>query len=163
MGKSKSKAAEFNSLAAWTETILKSAEQARGSRTESEELMADHGTGITDGLVSVERTKTGFLVALDGMKFELGTGVGEELLYRLTKALRPYAGYSIFDELMLQLDAILDRLMAGEPADDGRDPGRAEAYTMALATIRNPHAPDYKKEKDRQMERWEKRNDGEIG
>ena len=129
---------------------------------ERKELMADHGTGMTDGLATVERTKKGLLVSFDGMKFELGTGVGEELLYSLTRALRPYAGYSIFDEIMLHLDPVIDRLMAEEPAEDGQDKGRAEGFTMSLATIRNPNKPDYLEEKRRQMVRYNKRQDGET-
>jgi hypothetical protein len=53
---------------------------------------------------------------------------------------------------------VLDRLVAGEIADDDRDPGRAEAYTMCCAIIRNPYKPDYPREKELQMERYEKRN-----
>jgi hypothetical protein len=82
----------------------------------------------------------------------------EELLAALTRSLRPYAGYSIFERIMEEMDAVMDRLMAGEPAEDGRDPGRAEALCRSLAMIRNPYEPDYEGERDRQMERWEKRN-----
>jgi hypothetical protein len=140
------------SLADWDKTIRRSAAQAR---RESEELMADHGTGITDGLADVKEAKKGqYEVALDGMKFEIPKGVAEELLFKLTKALRPYAGYSIFDEIMMNLDAVIDRLVAREPAEDGRDPGRAEAFTMALAIIRNPHSPQFNEERDRQMDRY---------
>jgi hypothetical protein len=122
---------------------------------ESEELMADHGAGITDGLADVKEVKKGqYEVALDGMKFGIPKGVAEELLYKLTKALRPYAGYSIFDEIMMNLDVIIDRLMAGEPAEDGRDPGRAETFTMCLAIIRNPHNPLFEEERKRQMDRY---------
>jgi hypothetical protein len=134
--------------------------QQKVMEEERRQLMADHGTGMTDGLAKVEQMPNGrLLVVIDEIKFDIPKGAAEELLYSLTKALRPYAGYSIFDELMMQLDAVMDRLMAGVPSEDGRDPGRAETYTMALATIRNPSAPDYPGEKDRQMERWRKRNE----
>lgn len=99
------------------------------------------------------------VIDLDGMKFQIGQGVAEELLAALTSSLRPFAGYSIFDKVMLELDAVMDRLAAREPSEDGRDPGRAEAYTTVLAIIRSPYEPDYKGEKDRQMERWHKRNE----
>lgn len=147
------------SLADWNETIKRSAAQAR---RESKALMADHGTGITDGLAQVKVGAKGrYEVAIDGIKFDIPKGAAEELLYSLTKALRPYSGYSIFDEIMMNLDAIIDRLMTGEPAEDGRDPGRAETFTMCLAIIRNPHMPDFPGEKKRQMERYEKRMSGE--
>lgn len=129
---------------------------------ESHRLMGDHGTGITDGLAGVERLPNGhLLVDVDGIKFEMATGVGEELLASLTRALRPFAGFSIFDEIMMNLDAVIDRLMGGDETEDGRDPGRAEAFTMALAIIRNPHSPDFVAEKARQMERWRQRESGE--
>lgn len=130
---------------------------------ESQQLMADHGTGITDGLASVENVAGGqLLVDVDGIKFQMARGVGEELLASLTKALRPFAGYSIFDDIMLMLDVVIDRLMAGEEADDGQDKGRAEAYTMTLAIIRGPHTPDYDAEKKRQMIRYKKRMSDEF-
>lgn len=128
-------------------------------RAESKALMADHGTGMTDGLATVKEGDRGrYEVSIAGINFEVPKGAAEELLYSLTHALRPYAGYSIFDIIMMDLDAVLDRLMAGEPDEDGRDPGRAEAFTMCLATIRNPSQPDYPEEKERQMVRWDKRN-----
>jgi hypothetical protein len=125
--------------------------------------MGDHGTGITDGLAGVKNLPNGhLLVDVDGIKFEMVKGVGEELLASLSKALRPFSGYSIFDEIMMALDAVIDRLMASPDAEaeDGQDRGRAEAYTMALAIIRNPHKPDYPGEKNRQMIRYHKRQDG---
>jgi len=133
-------------------------EREKKLKAESEALMADHGTGMTDGLAAVERLPNGRLLAnVDGIKFEMPVGAGEELLYSLTRALRPFSGYSIFDELMMELDAIIDRLMANEPAADGLDKGRAEMLTKALAIIRNPNLPDYPYEKQRQMERYRKR------
>jgi hypothetical protein len=127
---------------------------------ESDNLQRDFTTLPKDATVKVESvTKRGDrILDLEGIRFQIGQRVAEELLAALSRSLRPYAGYSIFDCIMQDLDAVLDRLMAGEPAEDGRDPGRAEAYTKALATIRNPYEPDYPAEKDRQMERWEKRN-----
>lgn len=98
-------------------------------------------------------------VNLDGMKFQIGEKVCEELMAALSSSLRPFAGYSIFDKIQLELDAVLDRLMAGEASEDGRDPGKAEAHTMDLALIRNPYEPDYVGERARQMERWRKRNE----
>lgn len=127
---------------------------------ESEQLQRDFTEVPKDGTVRVESvSKRGDrILDLDGMKFQIGQRVCEELLAALSRSLRPYAGYSIFDCIMQDLDVVLDRLMSGNPADDDRDPGRAEAYTMCLAIIRNPYEPDYPAEKQRQMERWEKRD-----
>lgn len=132
---------------------------------ESEELINGHTRDMTTGSTSVQTSsKNQLLVDIDGIKFNVPRGVGEELLAQLSRALRPYAGYSIFDVIMMELDAVLDRMMAGNPSDDGRDPGRGEAFTMCLAAIRNPYEPDYEEEKRRQMERWRKRNkEGHIG
>lgn len=127
--------------------------------------MGDHGTNITDGLAKVEQTGKGkFQVEIEGIKFEMPKGVAEELMASLVKALRPFAGYSIFDDIMMSLDTVIDRLMAGPDAEaeDGQDRGRAEAYTMALALIRNSYAPDYEGEKKRQMIRYDKRMSGEA-
>lgn len=97
-------------------------------------------------------------IDFDGLRFQVGAKVAEELLSALSSSLRPYAGYSIFDKIMVKLDSVLDRMMAGEPQEDGRDPGRAEALTLALAIIRNPYEPNYTEEKERQMERYHERN-----
>ena len=98
------------------------------------------------------------ILAMDGMKFQVGQKVAEELLSALSSSLRPFAGYSIFEMIMAELDIILDRMMSGKPDEDGRDPGRAEAFTTALSIIRNPYEPDYIGEKERQMERYRERN-----
>lgn len=138
--------------------------QQKVMEEERRQLMADHGTFITDGLATVERTKKGLLVDIDGIKFDIPVKVGEELMASLNRALRPFAGFSVFDEIMMNLDAVIDRLMAGPDgqAEDGRDPGRAEAFTMALAIIRQCGKPDFQGEKERQMERYQKRMSGEA-
>lgn len=112
------------------------------------------------GSVKVTAAKDGTrTVYIGGEKsLEVSKFVAEEVISALSTSLRPYAGYSIFEVIMLDLDAIIDRMMAGEEAEDGRDPGRGEAYTRCLATIRNPYQPDYPGEKARQMERYYDRN-----
>jgi hypothetical protein len=128
---------------------------------------ASKGSGVNsgrnlkgqNGRVKVEELPKGDRrIDLDGMVFQVGRNVSEELLAALSTSLRPWQGYSIMDKIQLELDPILDRLMAQEPAEDGRDPGRAEAYTMVLAIIRNPYAPDYADEKKLQVERFYARN-----
>lgn len=125
---------------------------------ESEQLVTGHTHEITAGTTSVQPVKNALLMDIDGIKFQVPKGVGEELLAQLTRALRPYAGYSIFEEIMMETDAVIDRLMAGNPAEDGQDKGRAEALVKCLAMIRNPYEPDYPEEKRRQMERWKNRD-----
>jgi hypothetical protein len=113
-----------------------------------------------NGRVKVETLSKGDRkIDLDGMGFQIGQAVAEELLAALSSSLRPYQGYAIFDRIQQQLDPVMDRLMAGEPAEDGRDPGRAESYTMVLAIIRNPHKADYPCEKVRQVNRWNSINE----
>lgn len=134
------------------------AAQGTAAVSESEDLMRDFTKLPKNATVQVKSvTKNGDRVLdLDGMQIQIGHAVGEELLAALTRSYRPYAGFSIFDRIMQELDAVIDRLMA-EEADD-RDPGRAEAFCRALALIRDPYEPDYEAERERQMERWEKRN-----
>jgi hypothetical protein len=109
--------------------------------------------------VSVKRVGRDVELDLDGMRFQIGQGIAEELLAGLSGVIRPYAGYSIFDRIVQEIDAVIDRLMSGDgAAEDGRDPGRAEAFCRALALIRNPYEPDWEAERDRQMKRWEQRN-----
>lgn len=131
---------------------------------ESDALMEDFTELPPDAVVSVKSvTKCGDRVLdLDGMQIQIGHRAGEELLAALTKSYRPYAGFSIFDRIMQEMDAVMDRLMADEPAEDGRDPGRAEAFCRALALIRNPYEPDFEGERDRQVERYHRRQDAEL-
>lgn len=108
-----------------------------------------------NGRVKVETVSKGDRqIDLDGMKFNIGQHVAEELLAALSTSLRPWQGYSIMDKIQIELDPVMARLMAREPAEDGRDPGRAEAYTMVLAIIRDPYEPNYDNEKARQVERF---------
>lgn len=98
-------------------------------------------------------------VEIAGIRYRLHKIVADELLGGLSRAVRPYAGYSIFDRIMEELDAVIDRLMSGDgAAADDRDPGRAEAFCRSLALIRNPYQPDYDGERERQMDRYEQRN-----
>lgn len=116
-----------------------------------------------NGRVKVETLSKGDRkIDLDGMGFQIGQAVAEELLAALSSSLRPYQGYAIFDRIQQQLDPVMDRLMAGAPAEDGRDPGRAESYTMVLAIIRNPHKADYPSEKVRQVNRWNFMNEDSV-
>lgn len=97
---------------------------------------------------------------IDGIKFDVPRALAEELNAALSSFLRPYAGMSIFERVMEELDAVIGRLMSGDgTAEDGRDPGRAEAFTMVLAILRNTYQPDYEAEKERAMDRFHDREE----
>jgi hypothetical protein len=133
---------------------------SRNGRVESAELQKEYTT-ILPSMVSVEKVgkKGDMVLELDGIRFQIGAKVGEELLSALTRVVRPYAGFSIFDRIMQELDAVIDRLMSEDgTAEDDRDPGRAEAFCRSLALIRNPYDADWQAERERQMERYWKRN-----
>ena len=115
-----------------------------------------------NGRCSVKMAEEGGVqLNIAGIKFLVTRGLAEELNAALSSALRPYAGMSIFERIMTELDTVIERLMSGDgAAEDGRDPGRAEALTRVLAMMRNPYQPDYPAEKDRAMERWEAGGEG---
>jgi hypothetical protein len=99
-----------------------------------------------------------YAVEINGIAFEISGADAEDLMCALTTALRPHAGVAIIGRIQEQLDSVMDRLMTGEVSEDGRDPGRAEAYTMAMAIFRNLYNTDYPAEKQRQVERWNRLN-----
>lgn len=110
----------------------------------------------TNGRCSVTNGgKGGTRLDIAGIKFDIPRALAEELAAALSSYLRPYAGMSIFERVMEELDTVIARLMSGDgEAEDGRDPGRAEAFTMVLAILRNPYEPKYEQEKERAMERF---------
>lgn len=71
-------------------------------------------------------------------------------------------GYQVSSEKTLlaimweELDSVVERLMAGAEAEDGRDPGRAEgvAYCIAVLT-HSPGKVDMEAIRQEAMERWE--------
>lgn len=64
-------------------------------------------------------------------------------------------GKSIIEMLEDELDTVIDRLMTGAAAGDGRDPGRAEGVAFALAVMQNPYRPNINSVKNDAMVRWE--------
>lgn len=52
------------------------------------------------------------------------------------------AGPSLLEKMWEELDSIVDRLMEGAEAADGRDPGRAEGVAYCIAIVQMPYAPD---------------------
>lgn len=67
-------------------------------------------------------------------------------------------GPSIFDRVWERLDDIMDRLMnPGSEAEDGRDPGRAEATAYIIAIFENPANPDIQSVRAEAVARYQKR------
>lgn len=71
------------------------------------------------------------------------------------------AGKSIRDLVWDGLMLVLDRLMTGQEAADGKDPGRAEGMAFALAVFQNPYRPNIEAVREEAMERWYEENDDE--
>lgn len=110
--------------------------------------------------VNGKTTRTDMTLDIDGIVFQVPRALAEELNAALCTALRPYAGLSLFERVMEQLDLTIDRLMTGGEAADGRDPGRAESLCWVLAMIRNSYQPDAETEKQLAMTRYENRQEG---
>lgn len=67
-------------------------------------------------------------------------------------------GPSIYDKVWERLDDIMDRLMnPGSEAEDGRDPGRAEATAYIIAIFENPAAPDIQAVRAEAVRRYKER------
>lgn len=64
-------------------------------------------------------------------------------------------GKSILELAWEELDTVLERLMTGCEAEDGRDPGRAEGMAMIIAIFLNPYLPNIESVRDEAMRRWE--------
>lgn len=65
------------------------------------------------------------------------------------------AGKSIQELVWDELLTVVDRLMTDQPAEDGRDPGRAEGLAFALAVFQNPYRPNIEAIKDQAMDMWD--------
>lgn len=65
------------------------------------------------------------------------------------------AGKSLHEILWDELMTIMDRLMTGCEAEDGRDPGRAEGVAYCIAIFQNPYAPNIEGVRAEAMERWD--------
>lgn len=92
--------------------------------------------------------------------------LGGEKVYRMSKAEKAMnsgssskpgdcAGRSLVEMMEDELDSIVERLMNGGAAADGRDPGRAEGVAMCIAIIRQPYNPNIEAVREAAMERYE--------
>lgn len=64
-------------------------------------------------------------------------------------------GKTILEMLWEELDSVMERLMTGAVAEDGRDPGRAEGIAYAIALMQNPYQPNIDHVRMQAMARWE--------
>lgn len=64
------------------------------------------------------------------------------------------AGPSILETLWIELMAISERLLTGQQAEDGRDPGRAEGIAYCIAVLTNPYDPAIESVRKEVMRRW---------
>jgi hypothetical protein len=65
-----------------------------------------------------------------------------------------HVGPSLLETLWEELDSIVERLMTGCEAADGRDPGRAEGVAYAIAVITNPYHPSIPAVREECVRRW---------
>lgn len=71
------------------------------------------------------------------------------------QSLRPiYGGGTLIENLWAEMDAIMERLMTGQQAEDGGDRFRAEELAWVLAIVTNAYDPDINRIRRETMERW---------
>ena len=125
----------------------------------------------TNGRVKVTTNTIGpRLITMDEFSLEVPQGLAWELSSALGTALRPYAGFSIFQHIMTEMDDAIDLLMAereNQHEDEWatnpeilRLQGECHAYAVALSMVRkgNPTDEDIGEEKAQAMTRWEHNN-----
>lgn len=67
-------------------------------------------------------------------------------------------GETLLELMWEELMAVYERLMTGQAAEDGRDPGRAEGLALAIAVVQNPYLPNLDNVREQAQERWETEN-----
>lgn len=71
------------------------------------------------------------------------------------QSLRPiYGGGTLIENLWAEMDAIMERLMTGQQAEDGGDRFRAEELAWVLAIVTNAYDPSVDRIRAETMERW---------
>lgn len=93
--------------------------------------------------------------------------LGGEKVYRMSKAEKAMnagtsskagecSGRSLVEMMEDELDSVVDRLMSGGEAADGRDPGRAEGIAYCIALVRQPYNPSIEMVREAAMVRYER-------
>lgn len=67
-------------------------------------------------------------------------------------------GETLLELMWRELMVIVERLMTGEEAEDGRDPGRAEGMAYAISIMQNPYLPKWEGVRDQAVDKWEQEN-----
>jgi hypothetical protein len=106
-------------------------------------------------------------IKMDGFVIDVSQGLAHELSCALSTALRPFAGMSIFEQIMTAMDAAVDELMAEiesyEEGDEEREmapdilqlKGEIGGYIFCLCSMRGNN--DVEGEKKRAMDRYQAR------
>lgn len=121
---------------------------------------------VTEPIWVVVRTGDGYSVAdahstqdaaegaVSNGDYPWGVEAVEALLHR--PSLRPiYGGGTLIENLWAEMDAIMERLMTGQEAEDGGDRFRAEELAWVLAIVTNAYDPSVDRIRKETMERWE--------
>ncbi len=64
-------------------------------------------------------------------------------------------GKTLLEVMWEELMAIYERLVTGQEAEDGRDPGRAEGLAYAISVMNNPYLPNIEHVRTQAAERWD--------
>lgn len=67
-------------------------------------------------------------------------------------------GQTLLELMWEELMAVMDRLMTGQEAEDGKDPGRAEGVAYAIAIMQNPYLPNLDAVREQALDKWEEEN-----
>lgn len=121
-----------------------------------------------NGRVEVSANQAGRrTIKVDGFVMDVPQGLAWEMSSALSTALRPFAGFSIFENIMTCMDQAVDELMAEiesyEEDDEERDmapeilklKGEISGYVTVMCLMRG--SDDTEGEKKRAMERYKAR------
>jgi hypothetical protein len=111
-------------------------------------------TGDGDSIADVHSTQDAAEGAVSNGEYPWGVEAVKATLHR--PSLRPvYGGPTLIENLWAEMDAIMERLMTGQQAEDGGDRFRAEELAWVLAIVTNAYDPDINRIRRETMARWE--------
>lgn len=114
-----------------------------------------------DGIsLTVNKTKN-ITIETPAMSSKHATVAADLLRAAAVDAGNSCMGKSVTELLWEELDRIVDRLMTGQEAEDGKDAGRAEGTAYALAVFQNPYRPNLDKIREEATDRWYEANPDE--
>lgn len=125
-------------------------EEAAVPSTEKIYVVTQTGQGTLGAVMSDAATSN--LVAEKGSPTK-PFHVEEVTLHR--PDLRPiYGGPTLLEALWDEMDALMERLMTGQQAEDGGDKFRAQELAWVLAIVTDPYQPSVDKIRAETMDRW---------